>query len=179
MWVGSESVSGHFTVHKVEQLNLKKRELAGVYKILRRNWSLFEFSFCVGSFYISAAWLGLLLIFFSDGGHEDYFSHEFKSWKKKGISPQTPVTLLIAGTDKQGCIQSWPVAHGISAHCFSLRNQLSGGTGCFLLIPALHLLSWFFWGSRMLANQGPLQTGAQIRTTVMFVAFRNAEDTFY
>lgn len=87
MWVGSKSVSGHFTVHKVEQLNLKKRELAGVYKILRRNWSLFEFSFCVGSFYISAAWLGLLLIFFSDGGHEDYFSHEFKSWKKKRYFP--------------------------------------------------------------------------------------------
>lgn len=33
-------------------------------------------------------------------------------------------------------------------------------------------------GLRMLSSQGPLQTGAQIRTTVTFVAFRNAQGTF-
>lgn len=43
---------------------------------------MFEF-FCAGSFYVSAAWLGLLLIFFSDGGREDDFSHEYKYWGKK------------------------------------------------------------------------------------------------
>lgn len=33
-------------------------------------------------------------------------------------------------------------------------------------------------GLWMLSSQGPLQTGAQVRTAATFVAFRNAEDTF-
>lgn len=53
-----ESRCGHFTVHKLEQFNLKA-ELAGVWKILwRKWWWTLEFSLWIDFiFYILAAWL--------------------------------------------------------------------------------------------------------------------------
>jgi hypothetical protein len=70
---------------------------------------MFEFSLWVGSiFYILAAWLALLLIFFSDGGHEDDFSHELKDPKKvlfrQHFSPSSMVTFLVVGnwSEKDG-----------------------------------------------------------------------------
>lgn len=64
--------------------------------------------------------------------------------------------------------------------CFSLQNHSSQEGergGCFLLIPALHLLSRFFWVCgcclvKVLSRQ-VLRSEQQLH----FLAFRNAEDT--
>lgn len=86
MWVGSKSVSGHFTVHKVEQLNLKKRELAGVYKILRRNWSLSSPS-ALGHFTFQL--LGLVYCWFSFlmGAMKTILAMNLSPGKKKKVFP--------------------------------------------------------------------------------------------
>lgn len=70
VYVGWKHINVNFTVHKVEPLNFKERGGAGVGKILKRSWRVFEFSpptWARSTFYISAAWFGLLLIFLSDG----------------------------------------------------------------------------------------------------------------
>lgn len=112
---------------------------------------------------MSAVWPGLLLIFFSDGGCEDDLAMNLSTRKKKKVLP--------------------PKHHGHS--CFSLdqlaeevllfiaKSQLSGGRarGLFPSDSCSAFIVMILLGLRMLSSQGPLQTGAQIRTTVTFFGF--------
>lgn len=157
VYVGSKRLNVNFTVHKVERLNLKERTCRRSRDSEKELIWVFEFSLPMWvrpTFYISAAWFGLLLIF-SDGGHHG-FSRELKDPEKSCLDtfPQAQGSVhRLQGS----CQMAWLVRKGSACGdlyppLFAAKSQLSEGKGCSLS-PHLVFLVMILW-LRLLYRSG-------------------------
>lgn len=91
--MGGKSINVNFTVHKVEQLNLKERGHAGAYKTLERKWSVGFGALPPNTSQVHILHFSCLFWFIADflfwWGHDD-FNHEFKNPPKSILLGQTP-----------------------------------------------------------------------------------------
>lgn len=114
-------------------------------------------------FYISAAWLVLLLMLFPDGRGQEDFRHEFKDHPKnlfrQYFSTSPTVTYGVVGNlpqKERGIVLTWLVGRGSTVGCGRRELFLPSA-----LCSMSHSLCWLV---NSLSSQHPPQTGAQLRS---------------